>query len=33
MKPVDLRGAEALTFDDLLLVPGFAEVLAVRRQL
>jgi IMP dehydrogenase len=27
MKPVDLRDAEALTFDDLLLVPGFAEVL------
>jgi IMP dehydrogenase len=27
MKPVDLRGAEALTFDDLLLLPGFADVL------
>jgi IMP dehydrogenase len=27
MHAVDLRGAEALTFDDLLLVPGFAEVL------
>ncbi len=27
MHAVDLHGAEALTFDDLLLVPGFAEVL------
>ncbi len=27
MKPLDLFSAEALTFDDLLLVPGFAEVL------
>ncbi len=27
MKPIDLFSAEALTFDDLLLVPGFAEVL------
>jgi IMP dehydrogenase len=29
MIPVDLRGAEALTFDDLLLAPGYAEVLPV----
>ncbi|PKO21319.1 MAG: IMP dehydrogenase, partial [Chloroflexi bacterium HGW-Chloroflexi-1] len=27
MQYADLRGAEALTFDDVLLVPGFAEVL------
>ncbi len=27
MQLADLRGADALTFDDLLLVPGFAEVL------
>jgi len=27
MQYADLRGAEALTFDDVLLIPGFAEVL------
>jgi IMP dehydrogenase len=27
MNPMDMFSAEALTFDDLLLVPGFAEVL------
>ena len=27
MQFADLRGSEALTFDDVLLVPGYAEIL------
>jgi len=33
MQLADLRGAEALTFDDVLLVPGYAEVLPTETDL